>query len=98
MRQCEFPPVKIDFTEKAIFWKPWLRNDDHGIRIWATPGMTPYEAYRYNIVFFNWLEPEQRFWGYTSIYHDCEWFETFGLWFFNISWVVPSSYTRCERR
>lgn len=37
---------------------------------------------------WNWLKPDQRYWGWYATYYDGA-HVSFGFWFFNWSWSTP---------
>lgn len=91
----EFPPVRIDWHEKAIFWEPHRTEDG---QIWAAPGTEPFKAYWHHIYFFHRMVKTARYWGFGTVEYDCQCFEHFGFWWFNVSWSTPGCYARAKKR
>jgi hypothetical protein len=44
--------------------------------------------YFYYFYWWNWLQKKHRYWGFEQFYYDGP-HNTFGFWFFNISWQTP---------
>jgi hypothetical protein len=94
------PYVKIDFSEKTVFWEPW-EHIDKDEQFYADTD-NPFDAYTY---YFCWYHPyreshgcRKRLWGYEAHLYDCMWFECFSFGWFNWSWCTASGQQRCDRR
>lgn len=65
----------------------WATKENH--KKW---GLIHPQAIDYGIWWFNWLAKDIRYWGYEEAWYDGP-LPSFGFWFFNISWVLPWSWT-----
>lgn len=76
--------MKIDWKNAAIHWHK-LSDDE---------SLNPYDQYWYYFCWWHWLPKDVRYFGYDTLYHDCQVHEHFGFWFFNVGWSIRSSIDR----
>ena len=85
-----------NITEDKMKQYPWkfkLKWD--GIEWWQSEVTLNSESYFYYFYWWNWLPRKYRFWGFDQVYYDGP-NNTFGFWFFNISWSTPWTKVRKE--
>lgn len=61
-----------------------------GIEWWQSEITLNTDAYFFYLYWWNWLPKDLRFWGFEQMYYDGP-HNTFGFWFFNISWTFPNT-------
>lgn len=71
---------------KQYPWKFKLRWDC--IKWWQSEKTLGTNHYFYYVYWWNWLQKKHRYWGFEQSYYDGP-HNTFGFWFFNISWSTP---------
>lgn len=71
---------------KQYPWKFKLKWD--GIEWWQSEVTLDTDTYFYYVYWWNFLEKEDRYFGFDYFYYDGP-HRNFGLWFFNISWSTP---------
>lgn len=65
----------MKFKDGVLEWGPWTYK-----------GETEYHYYL--ALLPNWLRKENRYLGYEAMPYDHQLHESWGFWFFNISWCV----------
>jgi len=68
---------------------PWrFKLNWDGVEWWQSEVTLNSGVYFYYFYWWNWLDSVDRYWGFEQLYYDGP-HNSFGLWFFNISWSTP---------